>query len=155
MRLLLAAAVVAAAPALAHDYGVGALTVGHPVIYEGPPTLKTAAGYMTVTNAGDTADSLIGVRAEAARASLHETREADGVARMLPVEIVEIPAGGTVTFEPGGLHVMFMDADGATLREGAELTATLVFEQAGEVDVTFSVEARGDAGHDGHAMPTN
>ena len=149
MRLLLAAAIFAAAPVLAHDYEVGALSVGHPVIYEGPPTLRTAAGYMTVTNAGDEADSLIGIRSDAARASLHETREEDGVARMLPVEIVEIPAGGTVTFAPGGLHVMFMDVDGRALREGAELPATLVFERAGAVEVTFNVEPRSGGGEHG------
>ena len=151
MRLLLAAALLAATPLSAHDYQVGALSIGHPVIYEGPPTLKTAAGYMTVANKGDEPDQLIDVRVEEGRVSLHETREEDGVARMLPVEIIEVPAGAEVAFAPGGLHVMFMDVDGAALREGATLAATLVFEQAGEVEVTFNVEARSGAEHEGHA----
>ena len=155
MRFLLAAAVLAATPLSAHDYQVGELSVGHPVIFEGPPTLKTAAGYMTVRNAGDEADQLIGIRVEGGRATLHQTREEDGVARMLPVDIVEIAAGGEVTFEPGGLHVMFMGVDGAALREGAKLPATLVFEQAGEVEVTFNVEARGGEEHGGHGAATH
>jgi copper(I)-binding protein len=155
MRYLVAAALLAAAPALAHEFQSGAVTIGHPVIYEGPPTLKTAAGYLTITNGGGEADSLIGVRAEGLRASLHESREADGVVRMSPVDIVEIPAGASVAFEPGGLHVMFMDVDGRALREGATLAATLVFDQAGEVGVVFSVEARTAAAHGDHGMPMN
>jgi copper(I)-binding protein len=75
---------------------------------------------------------------------------------MLPVDIVEIPAGATVAFEPGGLHVMFMGVAGAALREGGHLTATLEFERAGEVEVTFNVEARtGGPDHGEHATPTH
>lgn len=159
MRFLIAAALLAAAPALAHEFEVGSLTIGHPVIYEGPPTLKSTAGYMTITNGGDEADNLIGVRAEEKAATIHETREDGGVTRMLPVDVLQLPAGATVTFEPGGLHVMFMGIDGAALREGSTLPATLVFEHAGEVGVLFNVEARGGRGgqeaHDGHMMPTN
>jgi copper(I)-binding protein len=154
MRYLVAA-VLLAVPALAHEFQTGTVTIRHPVIYEGPPTLKTAAGYLTITNGGDEADSLIGVRTEGLRASLHKSREADGVMRMSPVDIVEIPAGASVAFEPGGLHVMFMDVDARALREGATLPATLVFEQAGEVGVVFNVEARTGTTHGDHARPTN
>ncbi len=51
-----------------------------------------------------------------------------------------------------------MEVDGAALREGASVPATLVFEHAGEVEVTFNVEARRAAGemdHGDHEMPTN
>ena len=61
---------------------------------------------------------------------------------------IEIPAGETVKLKPGGLHVMFMGLEDP-LTEGENIPATLVFENAGEVEVTFNVEAR-DGDHSGH-----
>ena len=121
------------------------------MIFEGPPAQKAAAGYMTIRNAGTQADSLIGIRADGPAAGLHETREEGGVARMAPVATIEIPGGGEVAFAPGGLHVMFVGVDAAALRAGAKLDATLVFEGAGEVPVTFNVEPRKAGAEGAHA----
>ena len=76
--------------------------------------------------------------------AIHRTEtDAAGVARMVPVEALEIPPGATVTLEPGGTHVMFMGLT-APFAEGDKIDATLVFEKAGEVAVRFNVEARRD-----------
>jgi copper(I)-binding protein len=60
---------------------------------------------------------------------------------MFHVMSLPIPAGETVTLEPGGKHIMFMGLD-APLLEGQEFAGTLVFETAGELDVMFKVEDR-------------
>lgn len=151
---LLAAALLAPAPLLAHEFEAGDLTIDHPMAFATAPTAMAGGGYMTIANAGSEPDRLLEVRADFPRVELHATEERDGVARMRPVEALEIPPGETVELRPGGLHVMFMGLDGDPLEAGEEIPATLVFERAGEVDVVFHVEARdGDAasGHDGHA----
>jgi copper(I)-binding protein len=63
----------------------------------------------------------------------------DGIMKMRPLENgVEIPAGGSVEFKPGGYHLMFMDL-ARPVKEGESFSGTLTFEKAGTVDVTYEV----------------
>lgn len=153
-RAALVAALLVAQPALAHDYTLGALSIGHPMAFETPVTARSAAGYLTITNTGDTPDRLIAVRAGFPRVMIHTTEMADGVARMMHLDGLDLPPGETVILEPGGIHVMFMGLDGDPLEQGERIPATLVFEQAGEIEVTFNVEPRPEPGsapdHSGH-----
>jgi hypothetical protein len=82
------------------------------------------------------------------RAELHESDMQDGVMRMRAVEAVEVPAHGQAALEPGGLHVMLIGLK-APLEEGGSFALTLVFENAGEVEVVTTIEdiAHGGAGH--------
>lgn len=156
MKRLLALAVLACPSlAMAHDYTIGDLIIMHPVAYETTATAMSGAGYMTVTNNGETADRIIRAEADFPRVMLHETKIEDGVATMTHLEGVEIPAGATIAFEPGGKHVMFMGLDGDPFEIGEEINVKLVFENAGEIDVVFKVEARDHANdkaedHSGH-----
>jgi copper(I)-binding protein len=55
---------------------------------------------------------------------------------------VDIPAGGRVVFEPGGLHVMLLDL-AKPLQEGQRLPLTLIFRHAGSVHVEAVIMAAG------------
>ena len=82
----------------AHEFTLGALTIGHPFAVETAPTAATGAGYLSVTNAGPDADRLLAVEAAFPQTMLHVTEtDASGVSRMRHVEALEIPAGATVT----------------------------------------------------------
>lgn len=126
----------------AHEFTVGDLTVDHPMAFETAKTAMAGGGFLTVTNNGTEDDRLIAVRADFPKVELHTTEEQDGVAKMIHVDAVDIPAGETVALEPGGFHVMFMGLRGDPFEVGEEIPATLVFEKAGEVEVMFSVEER-------------
>jgi copper(I)-binding protein len=145
LRRILAAALAAAAvagAAGAHEFTVGALTIGHPSAIATPDTARTGAGYLTITNEGEAPDRLVEVRAGFPKVEVHATEfDAAGVARMAPVEAVEVGPGETVALEPGGTHVMFMGLT-APFEAGERIAATLVFEKAGEVAVVFNVEPR-------------
>ncbi|ETX30409.1 copper chaperone PCu(A)C [Roseivivax isoporae] len=155
MKTLLAAALACALPfaAPAHEYRAGAIEIGHPYAIETPRVAKAGAGYLTLTNTGTEPDALLAVEAELPQVMLHRSETTDGVTSMRHVDRLEIAPGETVTFAPGGLHVMFMGLDGG-LAAGDTVPAVLVFERAGRVEVTFNVEARdGDApaeDHSGH-----
>jgi periplasmic copper chaperone A len=71
---------------------------------------QPGAAYFTVTG-GPEADRLVLVTADLAiRSEMHESIKSGGMMSMKPVEGgVAIPASGTVTFKPGGLHVMLFD----------------------------------------------
>ncbi|KIN73811.1 copper chaperone PCu(A)C [Sulfitobacter guttiformis] len=145
--------------AQAHEYTVGSLSIGHPMAFETAKTANVGGGYMTITNSGASSDTLIEVRvAHLPRIEMHKSEtDANGVARMIRQEGVEIPAGETVTLVPGGLHIMFMGLNGDPFEVGEKISATLVFENAGEIAVVFNVEERtaGDRGtmdHSDHKM---
>ncbi len=126
----------------AHGVTVGEMEIVHPAIPAPPAAARSAAGYLEIVNAGSVGDRLLGVEtAIAKQAMLHTTDHgADGVARMIHLDAIDIPADGTVLLEPGGLHIMLMGLTGP-LTEGDMIPATLVFERAGRVAIEFSVDA--------------
>ncbi|MEM8538140.1 MAG: copper chaperone PCu(A)C [Pseudomonadota bacterium] len=138
--------------AAAHDYSAGKLKIVHPMAFETAKSAKAGAGYMAITNDSDKADRLVEVRAEFPRVEIHNIEEKDGIASMIHMEEgLDIPANKTTKLSPGGFHVMFMGLDGG-LELGTEFPATLVFENAGEVEVVFKVEERtGDEGAHDHS----
>lgn len=128
--------------ASAQDFKAGELSIAHPHSFATPPGSKTAAGYLAITNNGTQPDRLVGVETNFPRAMIHKSELEDGVIKMShQKEGVVIPAGETVTFEPGGLHLMFMGLKGA-LKEGEKANVTLHFENSGSVPVVFNVEKR-------------
>ena len=148
------AALLTATTAAAHDYKIGGLMIGHPMAFETASTARTAGGFMTITNTGDTADRLIAVEAAFPRVEVHTTQMDGDIARMMHLEDgLEIPAGETVILQPGSYHVMIMGLNGDPFEAGEEVPATLVFESAGRLEIVFTVEPRqadGAMNHDGH-----
>jgi periplasmic copper chaperone A len=119
-----------------------------------PPGAHSAAGYLTIRNAGGEADRLVGAASpHAAAVELHETAVADGVARMRPLpDGIAIGPGESIVFEPGGLHLMFRQPDDA-FTAGRSVPLTLTFAEAGERRIELPVVPMG-AGppehHGGH-----
>jgi hypothetical protein len=67
-----------------------------------------AVGYMTLRSSSG--DRVVSVSSTAARAvEIHESVQTGGVSRMNRLESLELPAGESVVFEPGGRHLMIFD----------------------------------------------
>lgn len=113
-----------------------------------PAAPDQAAVYLTIHNDGDVDDQLIAVASpQVDVAHLHRTDISDdGLASMASMAAVDVPAGSTVTMEPGGVHIMLMTSE--RLEDGTKVEMTLGFVQAGEVRVTATVgeSAGGSAG---------
>ncbi|MBU1336911.1 MAG: copper chaperone PCu(A)C [Alphaproteobacteria bacterium] len=154
-KLILAGALAMFSTAtLAHDFTSGSIYIDHPMIQEAPPNAPVLGGYVTIHNNGDTADRLLAIESPVAdKVELHQSVVTDGIARMQPmVSGLEVPAGEIVWLGDNGTHAMFVKPD-RRYRAGDEIPATLVFEKAGRVDVTFKVEERSTVegpGHEGH-----
>jgi copper(I)-binding protein len=69
---------------------------------------------------------------------VHRTEIVDDIARMREVSVLHVAPGETLTFEPGGLHVMLMGLKGP-LKEGRVFELELVFEVAGPRKVKVAV----------------
>ena len=102
---------------------------------------QPAGGYMIITNPGGQADALVGVSSPVATSvEIHETTtDASGMTGMHPVDRLDVPAGGSVTLQPGGYHLMLMGVT-QPLAVGTTVELDLVFEYAG--DVTIQAEVR-------------
>ncbi len=106
-----------------------------------PPAMAggNGAAYFLVRNDGDTADRLIAVASPLAMAEMHESVMADdGTMEMNPVDGVDIPAGSTVEFKRGGLHIMFMGV-AEPPAVGDTVPLTLTFQNAGEITIDVPV----------------
>ncbi|MCW3848668.1 copper chaperone PCu(A)C [Sphingomonas sp. LB-2] len=80
----------------------------------------------------------------AVRAELHESMEGHaGMTSMAPVRQVAVPAGATVTFAPGGKHVMLFDVS-PSLKPGEKAPVTLSFADGKTVEVQAIIVGAGD-----------
>jgi copper(I)-binding protein len=144
--LLMISLVITQASAAEGPLKAGDITVASPWSRATPEGAKVAAGYLTITNDRTAADRLVSATAEiAGRVSIHEMRMEGEMMRMrdLP-EGLSLPAGATVSLAPNGTHLMFLDLR-RTLKKGDSFAGTLIFERAGTIHVTFTVEALGAA----------
>jgi len=121
---------------------------------------NAGAAYMEIVNGSETADALIAATVDpsvAAPVEMHETvamasgsdttmgggmesvtTMAGEMMEMRPVDRIDIPAGESVSLEPGGFHLMFIDLV-EPLETGTTITLTLTFEGSGEKVVTADV----------------
>jgi copper(I)-binding protein len=98
------------------------------------------AAYLTI-RAGDAgSDTLLGASSpDAASVDLHETTtDASGMMGMHPAGSLEVPAGGIVTLEPGGFHLMVMGLT-RELAAGGTFELDLDFANAGRIVVQAEV----------------
>ncbi|MHC8508950.1 MAG: copper chaperone PCu(A)C [Rhodospirillales bacterium] len=141
-----------ALPAQAHDSGV---TVKNVWVRAAPPGVGAGAAYAEIHS--EDGDSLIGAESPAAkRVELHTHVEKDGVMKMTRVESVEIPEGGVVKLQPGGLHLMLTGLN-QQLEEGAKIPVTFIFQHMDEVEteaVILAVGAKDYAESGAHAAHT-
>lgn len=154
-KSLAAAAALSLVSVIAHaeDYTIGDLTVGQTWTRATPPKAKAGGGFVEIVNNGTEADRLIAVSSDVAeRTELHEMAVTDGVMKMRELEGgIEIPAGGTVTLKPGGLHIMFMGLNGS-FEEGTKVPLVLTFEKAGDLAVELDVAKMGAKSPEGGQM---
>lgn len=129
------------AGALAHEFKLGDLKIGHPWSRAMPESSPTGGVYLLLSNRGKTADKLLSASTpRAAKAELHTHINDNGVMRMREVAGgVEVAAGQQVKFAPGSYHVMLMGLK-QPLRAGDHFPLTLRFEKAGSVTVDVAVE---------------
>ena len=124
-----------------------------------PAMASMGAAYMDITSSEG--DQLVGVSVPAsiaARAEIHEMVPADmamdesmddgemdmdmGAMVMQQIMALDLPAGETVSLEPGGYHVMLIDL-AEPLAEGDTFNVTLDFAEAD--DLTVEVVVRTEA----------
>lgn len=126
--LLLAAVLLPACFANAHEYKAGEIQIAHPWSQELPPNAPTVAAYFVLMQLG-----LAGNRGVDA--------EQGDLMKMQQVPKVAIAPGAEVSFAPMAYHVMLLELkDRSLLSDGKRFPLTLHFEKAGDVTVEVAVQ---------------
>jgi copper(I)-binding protein len=111
------------------------------------PAVKGNPGavYFTVHNDSANAETISSAAVEGAKsAMIHQSTLTNGVAGMDMVAQIAVPAMGTLTFKPGGLHVMAMDLDDR-LAKGGTTEVSLTFADGDQAAFPVEILAAGDA----------
>jgi copper(I)-binding protein len=105
-----------------------------------PPGQPTAAAYVTIGNPGDTAIRVVaGSSPLAESVEIHESSQEQGVWRMRRLPTLEVPPGGEIVLEPGGIHIMLFGIR-QPLKAGD--TVPLVLETDAGETLEFEIEVR-------------
>lgn len=128
------------------------VSVTDPWIAAGPPVVKVNAGYLRIDNAGAVPVTLTGAASPRfARIEMHRNEMQNGMVSMHREQKVEIPAGGTVSFTPGALHLMLFDAvSRPVLGEVIPLTLQFADGTTIEVDAMVRTPAAVESTHHEH-----
>ncbi|WP_194285767.1 copper chaperone PCu(A)C [Alcanivorax sediminis] len=105
-----------------------------------PPVSPTMAGYVTVTNTGEAAVMITGAQGDfAGHVMLHDMSvQQDGTRAMRHLHAVEVPAGESVSFAPGGMHLMLMHLSRVPA-EGEQARLCLELKEGAPVCADFTV----------------
>jgi copper(I)-binding protein len=104
------------------------------------PASEPSGGYFTLHNGTAKAVTLASATSPGCgMLMLHQSENMGGMASMKDVASVNVPAGGTIKFSPGGYHLMCMDATKA-IKPGATVPVTLNFADGKKVVANFAVK---------------
>lgn len=138
LTLTLAALALASA-ATAEDFTKGTLTIVAPYAAATTPGQLSDAGFLKIVNTGNAPDYLTGVFGDFGILTLHLTTiDANGVAKMTHIESLEVPAHSSVELKHASYHIMMMELK-HPLKKGDKVAATLVFKNAGPVQIEFTI----------------
>ena len=128
--------------ACAGQYALGELSIHGPWSRELPPVAPNGAAYFRVDNGAGAPARIVSVHSPIAdRVEIHTHDMEGGVMKMRHVRSVEVPAQGSVAFEPGGLHVMLIGLK-QPLVAGERFPLTIEFRDAGRVEVEVEVRSK-------------
>jgi copper(I)-binding protein len=107
-----------------------------------PPTVMHTAAYVTISNSANKPDTLLNVSSTVVNSlSVHQTKNVDGMMKMLSADNLQIPANGKIDLAPGGYHIMLMGLENP-LAANQKIKMTFEFKNAGKIDAIFPVVKR-------------
>jgi hypothetical protein len=117
------------------------LTFTDPIVRSPIPGMSNTAGYVTLTNNAKNTIRLVDAKSDlASRVEFHDHLMTDGVMKMVKVEKVNIAPKQSITFESGGLHIMFIDVKSG-FQDIKTIPVTLIDEQGNEYVHHFSFQS--------------
>jgi periplasmic copper chaperone A len=102
-----------------------------------------AAGYFMLKNNGDIDRVLVDASSPGCESiMMHKSESVGGVEKMCMVDSIPVPAHQSVTFAPGGFHLMCM-SPAESMKPGISVPVTLTFEGGISRTSDFPVRSAG------------
>lgn len=137
-------------PALAVKPVADGLEAHDSWVREAPPNAQVMAAYLTLHNHSPKTRTLISLSSPSfQRVEMHRTEQHDGMTKMLAVSRVMLNRNGSVSFQPGGMHLMLIKPKKRYVT-GDTISLTLIF--ADESTMMITVPVKKGTGNDGHTM---
>jgi len=119
-----------------------ALDISETVVFAPLPGTDAAVAYMTFTNRSDDDIVIDSISSpQFASVTLHETQIADGIARMVILGSLPIPARSSVRLAPGGKHIMLLQPT-QDIDTGQSVTLLINYAGEGLLFVTATLQSR-------------
>lgn len=122
---------------------------------------RPGVAYFNLSNGSGPARKLAGVHVDGVdRTEMHETKQENGISKMGQVKEVALEPGKTLSFAPGGYHVMLFDIDPA-LKASGTTEVTLTLDNGDKISAKATIRsvggaakktANGTGGNSGHDM---
>lgn len=134
------------------EYRKGSLEIEHVYATATAPGQPNGAVFIKrLKNSGNASDRLVGGKSNTAKSvEVHQMVMDQNVMKMREIPGIELPARGRISMDRGsrdGYHLMLMNLT-RPLVEGERFNMTLMFQQAGELEVEVEVlKPRGAHGH--------
>jgi copper(I)-binding protein len=130
-------------------YTLGRLVISDPWARAVSEASPECGGFFAVTNKGEVADRLVSASSPLAeRIEIHAIRVVGADIKMRPLpDGLRIPAGTALTLKPRGYHLLMLGMK-VPLARGASLPVTLVFDNAGSVEIELEIRATGLVGRE-------
>ena len=108
-----------------------ALVASNVTITRPVPGMAMSAGYLTLTNNSEETITITRISSpNYASVELHESVIEEGIARMRPLENLDIPAGTSTILAPGGKHLMLMRPRASTDKAVADSLSLQFYDGA-------------------------
>jgi len=128
-----------ALPTLAGHHKVADILVDMPYVRAlVPGQTMTAAFFRVANNGAQNCVLTAATSAYAEKIEFHTHQYMDGMMKMRPVEAVELPAGSSQAFKPGGLHLMLF---GVKQGDNASAEITLITDKCGELSFLAPIKS--------------
>jgi len=117
------------------------VSVDNAWVRSAPPGADVLAAYMTIRNESEETRVLTEVSSSMFnRIEIHRTEMHEGMMKMILQESLSVPAGGSVTLEPGGFHLMLIGPKSVP-KEGEEVDLLLLFSNGHSQRIKVPVKA--------------
>jgi len=133
-----------------HSFAKEKLSIENATLRAPIPGMANTAGYMTLTNTSEKDIVLVDASSEvAAKVEYHNHIMQAGVMKMVKLDKLVIPAGETITFQSGGLHLMFIDLNKEE-KLSHHAAVKLISEQGDEFPIKLMVKSIKQQHHHHH-----
>ena len=116
------------------------ITINKAYVRTVPPGQPNSAAFMQFTNSSDKAHSVVNASSNVSKiVELHTHTHEDGMMQMRRIDEIDIPAKGSTSLQPGGLHIMLIKLHNG-LKIGQDVALTLEFADGSTKKITAPVQ---------------